>query len=131
MAQAKKKAKAKSKAKPKAKAMKSYLVTYHSGVAAEKKMAKSTPDEMNDMMQKWMDWAEKCGKSLEEMGAPLQKGVHLNSKGKASPSGRKITGYSKLTAESMAGAKKLLKGHPHLTWANGCEIEVHEVRPMG
>lgn len=129
MAQAKKKAK--SKAKPKVKAMKSYLVTYHSGVAAEKKMAKSSTEEMNAMMQKWMDWAEMCGENLEEMGAPLQKGVNLNSKGKASASGRKITGYSKLKAQSMAAAKKLLKGHPHLTWANGCEIEVHEVRSMG
>nr|MBX2838151.1 hypothetical protein [Gammaproteobacteria bacterium] len=100
MAQAKKKAKAKAKAK----AMKSYLVTYHSGAAAEKKMAKSTPEEMNAMMQKWMDWAAKCGENLEEMGAPLQKGVNLNSKGKASPSSRKITGYSKLTAPSIAGA---------------------------
>jgi len=127
MAQSKKKA----KAKPKVKAMKSYLVTYHSGAAAEKKMAKSSAEEINAMMQKWMDWAKKCGKNLEEMGAPLQKGVNLNSKGKASPSSRKITGYSKLKAESMAGAKKLLKGHPHLTWASGCEIEVHEVRSMG
>jgi len=110
--------------------MKSYVVTYHSGVAAEKKMAKSSPEEMSAMMQQWMDWAEKCGSSLEEMGSPLQKGVNLNSKGKASPSGRRITGYSKLSAQSMAGAKKLLKGHPHLTWANGCEIEVHEVRAM-
>ena len=115
----------------KAKAMKSFLVTYHSGAAADKKMAQSTPEDMNAMMQKWMEWAKKCGKNLEEMGAPLQKGVNLKAKGKATPSSRKITGYSKLTAESMAAAKKLLKGHPHLTWARGCEIEIHEVQPMG
>ena len=115
----------------KAKAMRSFLVTYHSGAIAEKKMANSTPEEMNLMMQKWMDWAKKCGKNLEEMGAPLQKGVKLNATGRATASNRRITGYSKLTAESLAAAKKLLKGHPHLTWARGCEIEVHEVRPMG
>ena len=114
-----------------AKKMKSFLVTYHSGAAAAKKMQTATPEDMNAIMQAWMEWAKKCGKSLEDMGAPLHSSINLKATGKALPSSRKITGYSKLNAESMAAAKKLLKGHPHLKWARGCEIEVHEVAPMG
>ena len=113
------------------KPLKSFLVTYHSGAAGEKRMKSATREEMGAMMQAWMDWAQKCGDNLEEMGAPLFGSVNLKADGPAQPSKRRITGYSKLKAKSMAAAKKLLKGHPHLTWARGCEIEVHEVKPMG
>jgi len=129
MAQAKKKAKKKAAAK--AKPMKSFLVTYHSGAAAGKKMAKATPDEMNAMMQSWMDWAQSCGEHLTEMGSPLHSSVNFKAKGKPSPSGRRITGYSKLNAPTMAAAKKLVQNHPHLKWASGCEVELHEMSPMG
>ena len=105
-----------------AKKMKLFLVTYHSGAAAMKKMQASSPEEMGAQMQAWMDWAKKCGKSLEEMGSPLYNSVNLKAKGPATQSKRRITGYSKLRAESMAAAKKLLKGHPHLKFARGCEI---------
>jgi hypothetical protein len=117
--------------KKSAKAMKTYLVTYHSPASAMKKMAKATPDEMAAGMNEWMKWAKKCGKQLVEMGAPLTGSVNLKATGGAVPSKRKITGYSILQAESMAAAKKLLKGHPHLAWIKGCEIEVHEAMPMG
>ena len=115
----------------KAKAMKTYLVTYHSPASAMKKMQKATPEEMQAGMAGWMKWAEKCGTQLVEMGAPLGGSVNLKATGGATPSKRKITGYSILQAESMAAAKKLLKGHPHLAWTKGCEIEVHEAMPMG
>lgn len=35
-----------------------------------------------------------------------------------------------LLANSMDEAKELLQGHPHLEWAEGCEIEVHESLPL-
>jgi hypothetical protein len=44
----------------------------------------------------------------------------------ASPSGKGVTGYSILQTESMEDAQEMLMGHPHLQWAAGCEIEVHE-----
>ena len=33
-------------------------------------------------------------------------------------------------AENMEAAKAMLMGHPHLQWAAGCEIEVHEAMPL-
>jgi len=118
-------------AKAKAKTLKTYLVTYHSPASAMKKMQKATKEEMAAGMNEWMKWAKKCGDQLVEMGAPLMGGVNLKATGGAVPSKRKVTGYSILQAESMAAAKKLLKGHPHLAWVKGCEIEVHEAMPMG
>ena len=114
----------------KAKTLKKYLVTYHSPASAMKKMQTATEEEMAAGMNEWMKWAKKCGSQLVEMGAPLRGGVNLKATGGAVPSKRKITGYSMLQAESMAAAKKLLKGHPHLAWNKGCEIEVHEAMSM-
>lgn len=111
--------------------LKTYLVVYHSPAAAMKKMQTATPEEMAAGMQAWKKWAKKCGNRLVDMGAPLTGGVNLKPTGPAVASRRKVTGYSILKAQSMAGAKQLLKGHPHLSWAKGCEIEVHEAIPMG
>ena len=113
-----------------AKKMKSFLVTYHSTPTAMKKMQTATPEEMQAGMDAWMAWAKKSGKSLEDMGAPVMGGVNMKSKGPATPSRRKVSGYSKLKAENMAAAKRLCKGHPHLSWARGCELEIHEVIPL-
>jgi hypothetical protein len=111
--------------------LKKCLVTYHSTAAAVKKMQQSSEEEKAAGMNAWMKWAEKCGDRLVEMGAPLMGGINLKPTGGAEPSKRKVTGYSILQAESMAAAKRLLKGHPHLAWNKGCEIEVHEAIPMG
>jgi hypothetical protein len=121
----------KEKEMAKQKTLKKYLVTYHSPASAMKKMQTATKEEMAAGMDEWMKWANKCGDRLVEMGAPLMGGVNLKATGDAIPSKRKVTGYSILQAESMAAAKKLLKGHPHLAWGKGCEIEVHEAIPMG
>ena len=119
------------KAPAKKKALKTYLVTYHSPASAMKKMQTASKEEMEAGMNAWMSWAKKCGNNLVEMGAPLSGSVNLKATGGATPSKRKITGYSILQAENMTAAKKLLKGHPHLSWTKGCEIEVHEAMSMG
>ena len=126
-----KKKTAKKKAKRSSKALKNYLVIYHSPASAMKKMMTASPEEKAAGMQQWMQWGKKCGKALVDFGDPVMGGVNLKASGPATPSKRKVSGYSFLQAESMAAAKKLLKGHPHLSWVRGCEIEVHEVIPMG
>ena len=63
------------------------------------------------------------------MGTPLMGGLRLSPEG-SSPSDKGVTGYSILEADDMAGAEALLQGHPHLGWATGCSIEVHEVKPL-
>ena len=68
---------------------------------------------------------KKCGRNLVDLGTPLGKGVKLSVSG-STPSKRNVVGYSVLKAPNMGAAKKLLKGHPHLGWSSGCDIEVHE-----
>ena len=109
---------------------KKFLITYHSSASAMKKMQTATPEEMQQGMDAWMAWAEKCGEQLIEMGAPLMGSVNLKDGGEWLPSKRKITGYSIVKAPTIAGAKRLVKAHPHLKWAKGCEIEVHEMMKM-
>ena len=110
--------------------MKKFLVTYYAPISAIERMAKASPEEMQKGMQSWMTWAEKCGDGLADMGSPLVNGQIVTDAGVAS-SDKNVTGYSILQAESMGAVKKLLKGHPHLSWVKGCEIEVHEAMPMG
>lgn len=106
------------------------MVIYHAPISAAEQMANATPEEMQKGMEPWMAWAERCGSALVDMGSPLVGGQKLTKGGQAD-SDRHVAGYSILEAADMAGAVALLKGHPHLEWGDGMEIEVHEVMPMG
>ena len=109
--------------------MKKYLVIYHASQSAAKQMEKSTPEEAKKGMEPWMAWAKKCGSRLVDMGAPLGGGLKISKDGSAQ-SKRGVVGYSILQADNMEQAKAMLKEHPHLKWAAGCEIEVHEALPL-
>lgn len=109
--------------------MNKYLVIYHASEAAGKKMENSNPAEMKKGMEAWMAWAQKCGSGLLDMGTPLGGGMKINQTG-STPSNKNVVGYSMLQAKNMEAAKAMLKEHPHLKWAAGCEIEVHELLPL-
>ena len=109
--------------------MNKYIVIYHANTTATEQMANATPEQMQEGMKPWMDWAARCGDGLVDMGAPLAGGQKLSQSGSVD-SDRKVVGYSILQAESMDAAKAMLSGHPHLAWDAGCEIEVHEALPM-
>ncbi len=108
--------------------MKKYLVTYHAP-ASFQEVANATPEDMQKGMEAWKKWAERCGSGLVDWGSPLMGGQKLSKSG-SSPSDKQVVGYSILQAEDMEAAKALLRGHPHLEWAGGCEIEVHESATM-
>ncbi len=109
--------------------MKKFIVIYHASETALEAMANATPEDMQKGMEPWMAWATKCGTSLVDMGAPLSGGQKLSKSG-SSASEKQVVGYSILQADDMDAAKALLAGHPHLDWADGCEIEVHESMPL-
>lgn len=108
--------------------MKKFVVIYHMPTSFMEQMKDASPDDMKKGMEQWMAWAAKCGDSLVDFGAPLTGGQKLSKSG-SSASDKNVVGYSILQAEDMQGAKALLEGHPHLEWAGGCEIEVHESMP--
>lgn len=108
--------------------MKKFMVIYHATPEAIAQMTGEPPSE--ESLMPWMEWAGKCGDKLVDMGTPLMGGVKLSPDGKNTSSTRGVCGYSVLQANNLDEAKSLLKGHPHLAWNAGCEIEVHESMPM-
>lgn len=105
--------------------MNKYLVIYHAPVTSAEQMATAGPEDM----EPWMLWAQKCGSGLVDMGAPLGSSITMT------PGGNKkgndlMVGYSIIQADDIAGAQKLLEGHPHLDWDGKCQIEVHEMIAM-
>jgi YCII-related domain len=109
--------------------MKKFIVIYHAP-AESWDPSNSTPEEREKSMADWMQWAEKCGEKLVDMGSPLMNGQQLNPDGTSKNSDNNVLGYSVLQAEDMEEAKGLLAGHPHLVWNATCSIEVHESMPM-
>lgn len=109
--------------------MKKFIVLYHASEDAAKKMASASSDEMKAGMEPWMAWAKRCGEGLLDIGAPLGNGKKV-TKTETAPSDKNVVGYSILQANSIDEAVAMLKGHPHIEWTAGCEIEVHEVLPL-
>ena len=115
--------------------MKKFLVTYHMNGTAKRKAAKMqktmTPADREAAMQAWGAWAAKLGDALLEMGAPLGEGLTLDGSKDIKAARGSLSGYSIVQAKSLAGAKNLLKKHPHLSWVDaGCTVEVREMMPM-
>ena len=108
--------------------MKKYIVIYHAPTSGWEQMKDATPEDMKAGMEAWMVWAKSSGDGLVDFGAPLGGGQKITKSG-SSPSDKNVVGYSVLQAENMEAEQALLKGHPHLEWAAGCEIEVHESLP--
>ena len=109
--------------------MKKFVVIYHAPASGWEQMAHMTPEDMQKGMEPRVAWMARCGSALVDQGAPLVGGQRMNKSG-SSASVKEVVGYSILQAEDMEAAKVLLDGHPHLDWADGCEIEVHEAAPM-
>lgn len=107
--------------------MKKFIVLY-CAPAEWSKAKDTTQEDMKEGMAKWMEWAKKCKGGLVDMGTPLSNGRKV-TKGESKPSDKGVVGYSILQAENIDEAVGMLKEHPHLEWAKGCEIEVHESLP--
>jgi len=109
--------------------MKNFIVIYHAPEGSWDP-SNTTPEEQAKSMEAWTQWAEKCGESLVDMGAPLMNGQKLSPDGSSKNSDKDVLGYSVLQAEDIEEVKGLLNGHPHLAWDATCSIEVHESMPL-
>jgi len=105
--------------------MTKFVVIYHADAAAVAQMQGMDPEEMKKGMEAWGQWAAGIGDALVDFGTPLMGGTKVTPSG-TSASDKEVTGYSILEADSMDAVTTMLKGHPHLGWGAGCEIEVHE-----
>ena len=53
--------------------MKKFIVIYHAPADAMEQTANTSPEDQAKGMEMWMQWAQKCGDKLVDMGAPLGK----------------------------------------------------------
>jgi len=107
-----------------------FLALYCAPAQTLKRTSEPTPEEMEAGMKPWMEWAERCGDNLLDLGNPLVNATQINHDNSTEPGKREVAGYSFLEAESKDEALKLLKDHPHITWNETCTIELLEVAPM-
>jgi hypothetical protein len=57
--------------------MKKFMVLYRSPVSAREQMAQATPQQIDAGMAEWMEWKEKAGNPIVDLGAPLAGGKHV------------------------------------------------------
>lgn len=106
--------------------MKKFAVLYIAPHSAQEQMSQSTPEAAQEGMKAWIEWADRAGGGLVDMGNPLGEGQQITATGVSEVSNTShIAGYAILQAEDMAGAQSLLDGHPHLMMP-GAGIQVYE-----
>ncbi len=110
--------------------MKKFVAIYYAPAEAMAQMANITPEQAAKGMEPWLKWREKCGNSIVDFGTPLVAGQSVNASGSWAGSTKQVSGYSILQGENADDVKALFEGHPHLSWAPGCEIEIHECAAM-
>lgn len=101
--------------------MTKFLLLYRSPVSAAEQMATNDPEAAQAGMDAWMQWAQRVGSALLDLGSPVQQVT-------GGTDGDPIGGYSIMQAESADELQELLQGHPHTEW--GGSIDVLEFLPM-
>jgi hypothetical protein len=104
--------------------MKKFIVLYLGPKAAQEQMQESSPEAAQEGMKAWMEWAQRAGDGIVDMGNPLGAGKEITATG-TSDSSTGVAGYGILQADDLAGAQALLDGHPHLMMP-GASIQVYE-----
>ena len=105
--------------------MANYVLVYKGGDPPS-----GTEAESAAVMQAWVGWFSALGAAVVDAGNPFGPSAAVAPDGTVSdggPSG--LTGYSVVTADSLAAAVELAKGCPHLR-ANGT-VEVYETFVIG
>ena len=109
--------------------MKKFIVVYYASADFDEMGKNMSSEDHKKGMEKWMEWAKKCGSGLVDMGTPLGNAQKVTKSGIV-PSNKKVVGYSVLQAESMEDAQEMMKDHPHFELDDSCEIEIYECMPM-
>jgi hypothetical protein len=112
--------------------MSEYLYVYRGGTPR----AKSSPEEIQQIMQKWMTWMQGLAEKghLKDRGHPLEPaGKLVSDRGKNvtdGPYAEKdlVGGYSLIEAKDLAQAAELSKGCPILE--RGGAVEVRPIMQM-
>ncbi len=103
--------------------MPQFLLGYYDG------QQPATPEEGEQHMQEWKNWAAALGSALINPGTPVGITKVLTPNGVSDqPSPYPIMGFSILDAENMDAALKLVENCPHIKY--GGTLEVSEMMAM-
>lgn len=92
--------------------MKTFIALYHNTSGVHQAQPELTDEQKEQMLAPWGAWAERCGDRLVEMGSPVMPAVCSDNGTTWSPSKNFVTGYSIVSANSLAEAQEMFKGHP-------------------
>ena len=102
--------------------MSKFVLIYTGGHMAQ------TPEEQEAVMQAWGAWFGTLGAALLDGGNPFASSATVSSTGISEGGASTSTGYSIISAESLAAASALANGCPLLT--SGGAVEVYEAVEM-
>ncbi|MDO8145256.1 MULTISPECIES: YciI family protein [Isoptericola] len=105
-----------------------FMFVYHAPMTPDD-ATPPTAEETQEVMGRWMAWADQVGERMIDFGTPLAGGVQVTPDGER-PSTQDVAGYTILEADDMDAAVALARTHPHLQMPGGCTIEVHEAQPL-
>lgn len=105
--------------------MQRYIVLYLAPLSVAERFAQATPEEAQQGMKLWVEWAERIGTGLVDPGQPLGHAMRVTKTG-ITKSDANIIGMSILQASGMDQALEMVKDHHHLHWADECEIVILE-----
>ena len=104
--------------------MTNYLLAYTGGGS----MADATPEQQAAVMAAWGAWFGALGSAVVDGGNPVGAAATLQPDGSRADGGvSSLTGYSIISAGSLAAASDLAKGCPLLS--SGGTVEVYEIVP--
>jgi hypothetical protein len=102
--------------------MPKFLVLYESSVPPREMMAQATPEQMQEGMDAWGQWAGKAGSGVVDLGSPVSAEGTVGGGG----GNDRVTGFSILQADSKDDVERMLDGHPHLQSPGEPSIAVYE-----
>jgi len=113
--------------------MTDYLFLFRGGDAA---MAKMSPEQMQQHMQKWMTWIDeltrkgsfKAGEPLDKAGKVIQGKKQVVTDGPYAESKDLVGGYLIVRAASLTKATEIAKGCP-IFESNG-SVEIREIKEL-
>ena len=104
--------------------MAKYVLAYRGGGMGESEA------EQQEAMTAWMNWFGSLGEAVVDGGSPFGPASTISSDGKVTDGGGSaLTGYSIISADTLAEACDKAKGCPVLS--SGGSIEVYESMPIG
>jgi hypothetical protein len=102
--------------------MANYLLAYKGGSMAQ------TDAEREEAMKRWGGWFGGLGQAVVDAGNPFGPSTSVAENGGGSGASSNLSGYSILTASSLADAAQLAKDCPVI--AAGGSVEIYETVPI-